>query len=346
MPISDQKKRRQRLSRLSAVVSADELDLPEECRGWGDDAPPRQLDVAWRKVCATGVFPVVSKPPKIWAGSIDSLSATTDWGSGVGDSWGASNEEVAEKDQADRKLAMFKSHVVNIAKAAGIDEDEFIEWLTGRTHFHPLNTLHPDNTNFVDEYTLETTMGTKLNLLRALATEIAPPGYRYSDLTHVCYRLRHGPTQDTNTVDDGTWGQKPSRLQLMVGAVVELATLRDPEAVAQSPEWNIRTETMAYVVDAYLDAHFTQLCVEAMESGEDCEEKFFNVPEDFQDGFRGRWWEFMAQETEAAGESSQGDGDTEEDDDDNNSYGNGEEGDSDKGDEDDDSDACCTCVCW
>ena len=38
--------------------------------------------------------------------------------------------DVAE-EKPDRILAMFKSHVVNIAKAARVEEDEFIGWLTG-----------------------------------------------------------------------------------------------------------------------------------------------------------------------------------------------------------------------
>lgn len=168
-----------------------------------------------------------------------------------------------------------------------------------------------------------------MDLLQDLAAEMSPPGYQYSDLSHVCYRLRHGPTQDTAIVDGTPSGQKPSRLDLLTRAVVELATLRDPEAVGRSPEWNDRTETMAYVVDAYLDAHFTQLCVEAMERGEDCEEKSFNVPEDFQDGYRGRWWKFMALQAEAV-----------------KGGGKGDEGCGDDGDGDDDSDARCSCICW
>ena len=85
------------------------------------------MGVKWRKVCASSVFPVV---PAGWVRPGDGTGATSDWVSAVGDSREALGGEAVEEAD-DPKLAMFKGHVLNIAKAAGVDGEEFVEWLTG-----------------------------------------------------------------------------------------------------------------------------------------------------------------------------------------------------------------------
>ncbi|KAK4215461.1 hypothetical protein QBC37DRAFT_458661 [Rhypophila decipiens] len=60
----------QKLSPLSTVTNADEFDTDGETFPvWTSNEPPRPLSVKWRKVCATGVFPVLSEAPRRWDGS-------------------------------------------------------------------------------------------------------------------------------------------------------------------------------------------------------------------------------------------------------------------------------------
>lgn len=93
------------------------------------------MDVEWQRVCATSVFPVVSSPPKKSVAEGSTKVVTLDqWSCAGSENWldTVNSHALTEEEEAEKRLAMFEGHVVNIAKGAAIDEAEFVEWLTGK----------------------------------------------------------------------------------------------------------------------------------------------------------------------------------------------------------------------
>lgn len=309
----------ERLSPLSSVTNADDLDEEKGDEfAWDPEPPRRPLTAKWRKVCATSIFPVLSEPPRRWDGSRQTMQeflaflVARDKGQNEDSSGWESDSQFEEYDA---KLQRFKTQLENIARTHGLDHSRFVEWMTDPASGARTYTIGPPTPHANVATSNGTAAGNKrLKLLTDLVAELdalsrdhsAPAGYFFSDITRVKWRIAHLPNDEDSSSTESTEAtpensdSQPAvdRIDIMTKTVIALAVLVDP-----LPPPNPATTLMAEVVDSYLDAHYSQVWVDAEYNSEELEElrgRHFNEPRegDFEEGFRGQQWSILRGQAE------------------------------------------------
>ncbi|KAM7196263.1 hypothetical protein V8F20_007103 [Naviculisporaceae sp. PSN 640] len=310
----------QRLSPLSSVTNAEEEEGDE--LAWNPEPPRRPMTAKWRQVCATSPFPVLSEPPRRWDGSRQTMQeflaslVAREKDDKKDDRCGWESD--SQHEEYDPKLQRFKTQLENIARAYGLDHSRFVEWMTDPSSgAHTFTTTAPPP----QAQKITTPNGTeegntRLKVLADLVAELdalsrdhsAPTGYFFSDITRVKWRLNHlshrpssSSGQPTEATADASSPQPgPDRISIITQTVTTLAALVDPLAPP-----NQATLLMADVVDAYLDAHYSQIWVDAEYNCEELEElrgRHYNEPPvgEYEEGFRGQQWAVLRDQADTS----------------------------------------------